>query len=163
VATGGRSASLLTVFLPTCSPPLSRNTAKVTAINAPRMAPSVPFRALLSVITTSNNPELSGQRLRRIEVPTLDGPQAELRQPCGGSPKRRPAPGTAGGAHAPIRCRWQRNAQGRSATMGQARQKSPAVLIVEDDAEVRSLAATLRRRTPGHYRMRECGSCACDH
>jgi len=27
--------------------------------------------------------------------------------------------------------------------MGQARQKSPAVLIVEDDAEVRSLAATL--------------------
>src|SRR5437660_8102099 len=44
---------------------------------------------------------------------------------------------------APIRCRWQRNAQGRSATMGQARQKSPAVLIVEDDAEVRSLAATL--------------------
>src|SRR5437773_12558393 len=35
------------------------------------------------------------------------------------------------------------NAQGRSATMGQARQKSRAVLIVEDDAEVRSLAATL--------------------
>jgi DNA-binding NtrC family response regulator len=35
------------------------------------------------------------------------------------------------------------NAQGRSVTMGQARQKSRAVLIVEDDAEVRSLAATL--------------------
>src|SRR5258708_13100496 len=32
---------------------------------------------------------------------------------------------------------------GEGATMGQARQKSPAVLIVEDDAEVRSLAATL--------------------
>ena len=28
------------------------------------------FRALLSVITTSNNPDLSGQRLRRIEVPS---------------------------------------------------------------------------------------------
>jgi len=40
------------------------------------MAPSVPFRALLSVITTSNNPDLSGQRLRRIEVPALDGPHA---------------------------------------------------------------------------------------
>src|SRR5260370_21060843 len=107
------------------------------------MAPSVRCRGLLSVITTSNNPELSGQRLRRIEVPTLDGPQAELRQPCGGSPKRRPAPGTAGGAHAPIRCRSQRNAQGRSATMGQARRNSPTLLIGEDDAEVRSLAATL--------------------
>jgi DNA-binding NtrC family response regulator len=35
------------------------------------------------------------------------------------------------------------NAQGRSATMGQAQSKNPAVLIVEDDAEVRSLAATL--------------------
>jgi len=35
------------------------------------------------------------------------------------------------------------NAQGRSVTMGQARQKIRAVLIVEDDAEVRSLAATL--------------------
>jgi DNA-binding NtrC family response regulator len=35
------------------------------------------------------------------------------------------------------------NAQGRSVTMGQARQKSRAVLIVEDDAEVRSLAAML--------------------
>jgi len=35
------------------------------------------------------------------------------------------------------------NAQGRSATMGQARPKNRAVLIVEDDAEVRSLAATL--------------------
>jgi CheY-like chemotaxis protein len=34
------------------------------------------------------------------------------------------------------------NAQGRSA-MGQARPKNRAVLIVEDDAEVRSLAATL--------------------
>src|SRR6266404_1229323 len=32
---------------------------------------------------------------------------------------------------------------GEGATMGQARQKSPAVLIVEDDAEVRSLAAML--------------------
>src|SRR5256886_17508109 len=32
---------------------------------------------------------------------------------------------------------------GEGVTMGQARQKSPAVLIVEDDAEVRSLAATL--------------------
>jgi CheY-like chemotaxis protein len=35
------------------------------------------------------------------------------------------------------------NAQGRSVTMGQARQKIRAALIVEDDAEVRSLAATL--------------------
>jgi hypothetical protein len=71
------------------------------------MAPSVPFRALLSVITTSNNPDLSGQRLRRIEVPALDGPQAELRQPCGGSPNRltkerpktraQPAPRSASG------------------------------------------------------------------
>jgi hypothetical protein len=42
------------------------------------MAPSVPFRALLSVITTSNNPDLSGQRLRRIEVPALDGPHADI-------------------------------------------------------------------------------------
>src|SRR5207247_7047028 len=58
---------------------VEQETAKVTAINAPRMAPSVPFRALLSVITTSNNPELSGQRLRRIEVPTLDGAPAPRR------------------------------------------------------------------------------------
>jgi len=35
------------------------------------------------------------------------------------------------------------NAQGRSATMGQAQHKNRAVLIVEDDAEVRSLVATL--------------------
>jgi hypothetical protein len=42
------------------------------------MAPSVPFRALLSVITTSNNSELSSQRLRRIEVPALDGPHADI-------------------------------------------------------------------------------------
>src|SRR5947199_9373766 len=34
------------------------------------------------------------------------------------------------------------NAQGRSATMGQAQHKNRAVLIVEDDAEVRSLVAT---------------------
>src|SRR5262249_22378224 len=49
-AIGGKSASLLTVFLPTCSPPLSRNIASATAITAPNMAPSVPFRALLSFI-----------------------------------------------------------------------------------------------------------------
>src|SRR6266446_6583504 len=35
------------------------------------------------------------------------------------------------------------NAQGRSAMMGQAQQKRRAVLIVEDDAELRSLMAAL--------------------
>jgi DNA-binding NtrC family response regulator len=35
------------------------------------------------------------------------------------------------------------NAQGRRATMGQAQHKSRAVLIVEDDAEFRSLTAAL--------------------
>jgi CheY-like chemotaxis protein len=35
------------------------------------------------------------------------------------------------------------NAQGRSVTMGQARQKIRAVLVVEDDAELRSLMSTL--------------------
>src|SRR5258708_35263668 len=53
-AIGGKSASLLTVFLPTCSPPLSRNIASATAITAPNMAPSVPFRALLSLIISSD-------------------------------------------------------------------------------------------------------------
>src|SRR5262249_8572845 len=51
-AIGGRSESLLTVFFPTCSPPLSRNTANASAIRAPRMAPRVPIGALLSFITT---------------------------------------------------------------------------------------------------------------
>src|SRR6516165_7438239 len=53
-AIGGKSASLLMVFLPTCSPPLSRNIASATAITAPNMAPSVPFRALLSLIINSD-------------------------------------------------------------------------------------------------------------
>src|SRR5262249_23297341 len=70
-AIGGRSASLLTVFLPTCSPPLSRNIARATAISAPRMAPSVPFRALLSLIVNSDHSHL-GQRPCRIEVPEGD-------------------------------------------------------------------------------------------
>jgi CheY-like chemotaxis protein len=35
------------------------------------------------------------------------------------------------------------NAQGRSLIMGQAQQKRRAVLIVEDDAELRSLTAAL--------------------
>src|SRR5262249_8742087 len=71
-AIGGRSASLLTVFLPTCSPPLSRNIAKATAITAPRMAPSVPFRALLlSLIINSDHSDL-GQRPCRTEVPAGD-------------------------------------------------------------------------------------------
>src|SRR5262245_61659702 len=70
-AIGGRSASLLTVFLPTCSPPLSRNIAKATAISAPRMAPSVPFRALLSLIINSGHSDL-GQRPCRTEVPEGD-------------------------------------------------------------------------------------------
>src|SRR5262245_25052091 len=70
-AIGGRSASLLTVFLPTCSPPLSRNIAKATAISAPRMAPSVPFRALLSLIINSDHSDL-GQRPCRTEVPAGD-------------------------------------------------------------------------------------------
>src|SRR5262249_3402396 len=61
LAIGGRSASLLTVFLPTCSPPLSRNIARATAISTPRMAPSVPFRALLSLIINSDHSDL-GQR-----------------------------------------------------------------------------------------------------
>src|SRR5262249_21726014 len=67
-AIGGRSASLLTVFLPTCPPPLSRNIAKATAISAPRMAPSVPFRALLSLIINSDHSDL-GQRPCPTEVP----------------------------------------------------------------------------------------------
>src|SRR5438067_10693950 len=54
-AIGGKSASLLTVFLPACSPPLSRNIASATAITAPNMAPSVPFRALLSLIINSDH------------------------------------------------------------------------------------------------------------
>jgi hypothetical protein len=35
------------------------------------------------------------------------------------------------------------NAQGRSTTMGQAQQKRRAVLILEDNAELRSLRAVL--------------------
>src|SRR5262249_5556460 len=71
LAIGGRSASLLTVFLPTCSPPLSRNIARATAISAPRMAPSVPFRALWSLIINSDHSDL-GQRPCRTEVPAGD-------------------------------------------------------------------------------------------
>src|SRR5262249_25138963 len=85
-AIGGRSASLLTVFLPTCSPPLSRNMAKAIAIKAPRRAPSVPLRALLSFIADSDHSDLSptavpvaGSCARR---------RGKLRQPCGVSPKR---------------------------------------------------------------------------
>jgi two-component system, response regulator PdtaR len=48
------------------------------------------------------------------------------------------------------------NAQGRSATMGQARPTNRAVLIVEDDAEVRSLAATLLEDE--HLNIIECES-----
>src|SRR5262249_60161265 len=70
-AIGGRSASLLTVFLPTCSPPPSRNIARATAISTPRMAPSVPFRALLSLIINSDHSDL-GQRPCRTEVPEGD-------------------------------------------------------------------------------------------
>ena len=87
-ATGGRSASLLTVFLPTCSPPLSTNTARATAISAPMMAPSFPFRALLSVIITSDIPDF----IRPTPAP--DGgscaarTRRELRQPCGARCKR---------------------------------------------------------------------------
>jgi len=48
--------------------------------------------------------------------------------------------------------------------MGQAQQKSRAVLIVEDDAEVRSLAATLLEDE--HLNTIECESAEaalCDH
>src|SRR5712691_630270 len=58
-ATGGKSSSPLTVFLPKYSPPLSRNTATATAISAPRRAPSFPFVVLLSDIPTSLVPDLS--------------------------------------------------------------------------------------------------------
>src|SRR5205823_13315508 len=54
-AIGGRSASLLTVFLLTCSPPLSRNIASATAISAPKMAPSVPVGVPLSFIADSDH------------------------------------------------------------------------------------------------------------
>ncbi len=53
VSTGGRSASLLTVFLPRCSPPLIINTARATASNAPRKAPRFPFDSRLSDMATS--------------------------------------------------------------------------------------------------------------
>src|SRR6185436_20820772 len=91
VATGGRSASLLTVFFPTCSPPLSRNTARATAISAPRMAPNLPLRALLSVIITSDHPSSCSQRLRPTEVPALQqgqfGTAAALWRPLQASTK----------------------------------------------------------------------------
>src|SRR5262249_20003549 len=81
-AIGGRSASLLTVFLPTCCPPLSRNIAKATAISAPTMAPSVPFRALSSPILYSAH-----FGLRPTPVPDRGScggcARAQLRQPCG--------------------------------------------------------------------------------
>src|SRR5262249_8699259 len=70
-AIGGRSASLLTVFLPTCSPPPSRNIARATAISTPRMAPSVPFRALLALLINAGHRGL-GQRPCRAEVPEGD-------------------------------------------------------------------------------------------
>jgi hypothetical protein len=53
-----------------------------------------------------------------------------------------PAPATTVGAHAPIECRSRRTPRGEPA-MGQAQQKRRAVLIVEDDAELRSLTAAL--------------------
>src|SRR5262245_19613580 len=87
LAIGGRSASQFTVFLPTCSPPLSRNIARATAISAPRMAPSVPFRALWSLVINSDHSHLR-QRPCRIEVPAGGCARAQLRQPCGVSPER---------------------------------------------------------------------------
>src|SRR5262249_12963952 len=72
VATGGRSSSPLTVFLPTYSPPLSRNMMTATAISAPRSAPNLPFEVLRSgIMTLSDAGHVHGQRRRRNEVPAL--------------------------------------------------------------------------------------------
>src|SRR5262249_62083044 len=84
---GARSASVLRVFWPPCPPPLSRNIAKATAISAPRMAPSVPFRALLlSLIINSDHSDS-----RPTPVPDRGScggcARAQLRQPCGAWPK----------------------------------------------------------------------------
>jgi hypothetical protein len=54
-----------------------------------------------------------------------------------------PASGAAGGAHAPITCRSQRALRGGARQWGECNKKSRAYLIVEDDAEVRGVAAAL--------------------
>jgi hypothetical protein len=54
-----------------------------------------------------------------------------------------PIAGTLGVAHALIECGRRRTLKGRSLIMGQAQQKRRAVLIVEDDAELRSLTVAL--------------------
>jgi hypothetical protein len=64
---------------------LSRNTANATAISAPKMAPSVPFRALLSSITVSDHSDVSPTPL---PVPGSWPATLELRQPCGTSRER---------------------------------------------------------------------------
>ena len=65
--------------LPTCSPPVSRNTARPTAISAPMMTPSFPFRALFSVSSPPTVRTSFGQRLRRMEVPPLHAARRERR------------------------------------------------------------------------------------
>src|SRR5262249_8186818 len=67
-ATGGRSASLLTVFLPKYSPPLSRNTATASAISAPRTAPRRPFDPLFAMLRSLDPACLAGQRRRYDKV-----------------------------------------------------------------------------------------------
>jgi hypothetical protein len=47
--------------------------------------------------------------------------------------------------------------------MGQAQQTRGAVLIVEDDAELRRLTVTLLKTSIGHHRVRKGGSCASRH
>src|SRR5262245_42310179 len=99
-ATGGRSLSLLTVFLPTCSPPLSRKKANAKAITAPRRAPSFPLGALLSVIRNLRSSALVGPTPASDRGSCARRTRVELRQTCGapaerltkmhGRPPRRP-------------------------------------------------------------------------
>jgi hypothetical protein len=66
LATGGRSLSPCTVFLPTCSPPpMSRKKAIPMTTTAPSRAPSCP----LVIIADLRRSVPIGQRLCRIEVP----------------------------------------------------------------------------------------------
>src|SRR5262245_42145748 len=87
-ATGGRSLSLLTVFLPTCSPPLSRKKASAIAITAPIRAPSFPLGARLSVIKNLRSSALMGPTPASDRGSCAGRTRVELRQTCGAPAQR---------------------------------------------------------------------------
>src|SRR5262245_59558930 len=87
-AIGGRSLSLWTVFLPTCSPPLSRKNANAIAITAPRRAPSFPLGARLSVIKSLRSSALTGPTPASDRGSCARRTRVELRQTCGAPAQR---------------------------------------------------------------------------